>query len=625
VNRKTYVPILGPALSLALFLVQVLRRHGYQAMDSPLILLASALMVTTTVAGLWLAYSLFLSRFASIDYRRALGIDLWCHLPLLLCLAYFVPSVGAILNIGTLLFACAIVGWLACKLAVLAYFRRSYLEAIAAHPYLLLAMVVALAAVLRISIVAVNRFHGDEALYCHWGLLIASGKDIFLRHGVIVDKPPVFLYTLALFFRLFGPSETAARLPNIIASLVSILIVYHLALELANRGVALLSALFMALSPFDIQFAPTAFTDPLMVCLTLASFLLTVQRRHLPAGLAMGLALMTKPTAVFFVPLLLFFTALPYGRGWLGRRLGLALLRLGLGFLAVCLAVVCWDLVIRVDCVNFLSASAARYGGLKVVPWERLLPRLQGWLRQLHFLTGSRVLDTALVLGVPILLASGLWRRRQRSAWLLDWGLATFFVYFVAVHTMLSFSIWDRYMLGLVPVAAVLLARVVLLPLDILPERVRQHKRAMVIYVTVLGVILTAVLAAPTQTAVRYGFPVGGDHGAFQGIDDVADYFRANVPAGSIVFHKWLAWHYSFYMFDLPLEYYWYPDHQFVLDSAEKLPDLRKYVVFPSWTSADELREVLNEGGWDLTELYRTYRPDGTMSFTIYQIQPLER
>jgi hypothetical protein len=260
-----------------------------------------------------------------------------------------------------------------------------------------------------------------------------------------------------------------------------------------------------------------------------------------------------------------------------------------------------------------------------VVPWERLLPRLQGWLRQLHFLTGSRVLDTALVWGVPILLASGLWRRRQGSAWLLDWGLATFFVYFVAVHTMLSFSIWDRYMLGLVPVAAVLLARVVLLPLDILPERVRQHKRAMVIYVTVLGVILTAVLAAPTQTAVRYGFPVGGDHGAFQGIDDVADYFRANVPAGSIVFHKWLAWHYSFYMFDLPLEYYWYPDHQFVLDSAEKLPDLRKYVVFPSWTSADELREVLNEGGWDLTELYRTYRPDGTMSFTIYQIQPLKR
>jgi hypothetical protein len=89
---------------------------------------------------------------------------------------------------------------------------------------------------------------------------------------------------------------------------------------------------------------------------------------------------MTKPTAMFFVLLLLFFTAIPYGREWLGRRLGLAVLRLGLGFLAVCLAVVCWDLVIRVDRVNFLSASAARYGGLKVVPLERLLPRPRGWL-----------------------------------------------------------------------------------------------------------------------------------------------------------------------------------------------------------------------------------------------------
>jgi hypothetical protein len=32
----------------------------------------------------------------------------------------------------------------------------------------------------------------------------------------------------------------------------------------------------------------------------------------------------------------------------------------------------------------------------------------------------------------------------------------------------------------------------------------------------------------------------------------------------------------------------------------------------------------LNTGGWALNELYRTYRPDGTVSFTIYQIQPLD-
>jgi len=624
VNRKAYALILAPALSFALFIVEVLRRHEYEALASPLGLAATALIALAAVVSIWVAYSLLLSRLAPMDLEQALRVDLWCHVPMLACLAYFVPSMGSILNIGTTLFSVALAGMLACRLAVALYCRRSQLERIAARPHLVLWLVIALAAILRISLIATNRFHGDEALYSHWGLLIASGKDIFLRHGVIVDKPPVFLYTLALFFKVFGPSETAARLPNILSSLVSMVLVYHIALIVTNHRVALLSVVFVALSPFDVQFAPTAFTDPMMVCLSLASFLLALKSRHLPAGLAMGLAVMTKPTAVLFVPLLLFFTWLPFGSSWLSRRLAKAILSLAMGFLVVCLAAVCWDLVIRVNCVNFLSASAARYGGLRLASPERLLPRLQAWLRQLHCLTGSRLLDAVLVLGVPVLLAAGVWRRRSDIGWLLDWTLVVFFVYYMAVHTLLTFSVWDRYMLGLVPVVAILLARVVLLPLDLLLHRTGHNVRAKATYLASVAVLLALVVLAPTQVALRYGFPVGGDHGAFQGIDDVADYFRANAPAGSIVFHKWLAWHYSFYMFDVPVEYYWYPDHDFVLTSAERLPNLKKYVVFPSWTSADELEGVLNAGGWSLNELYRTYRPDGTVSFTIYQIQPLD-
>jgi 4-amino-4-deoxy-L-arabinose transferase-like glycosyltransferase len=625
VNRKTYAVILAPAFSFSLFIAEVLRRHGYEALSSPLGLAATALIATVAVVGTWVAYSLFLSRLAPMNVQRALRVDLWCHVPLLLCLVYFAPPIGGILNIGTMVFFFALLGLFACRLAIVLYCRRSQLEMIAARPHLLLALVIALAAILRISLMATNRFHGDEALYSHWGLLIASGKDIFLRHGVIVDKPPVFLYTLALFFRIFGASETAARLPNILSSLVSMVLVYHIALTITNRRVALLSVVFVALSPFDVQFAATAFTDPMMVCLSLASFLFALKSRHLAAGFMMGLAVMTKPTAVLFLPLLLFFTWLPFGRAWLSKRLARAILMLAVGFLVVCLAVVCWDLVIRVNCVNFLSASAARYGGLRLVSAERLLPRFQAWLRQLHYLTGSRLLDAVLALGVPVLLAVGVWRRGRDPGWLLDWALVAFLLYFVAVHTVLSFSVWDRYMLGLVPVAAILLARAMLLPLDLLAEQIGQSTRRKAVYLASLAILICAVVAAPTQAAMRYAFPVGGDHGAFQGIDDVADYFRGNAPAGSIVFHKWLAWHYSFYMFDVPLEYYYYPDHDFVLTSADRLPNLKKYVVFPSWTSADELGGVLNAGGWGLNELYRTYRPDGTVSFTIYQIEPLDQ
>jgi hypothetical protein len=621
--RRHQFLILLPAFSLSLFLVELLRRHGYQAVGSPLLFFFAVLLGVASIVVQWAVYSLYLRSFAPLGLLQALRLDCFCHLPLLLCLVYFAFPEGRFVNLGTFLFFSSVTSVLACRLAVLLYHRRSALARIFSRPYVALAAVLALAALLRVSLIAANRFHGDEALYCYWALLIASGKDVFLRYGVIVDKPPVFLYVLALFFKIFGHTEAAARLPSILASLASILIVYHLALRLADVRSALMSALFLALSPFDIQFAPTAFTDPLMVCLILASCLLALKRWHALAGLAAGLAVMTKPTAVIFLPLPLFFAALAWGKQWLGKRFALALLAMGAGFLAVLLAVFCWDVVIRVNSVNFLSASAARYGGLRIVPWERVVPRLQGWLRQLQYLTGSSVLNAMLVVGVPILTAYSLLRRRLRRAWTLDWALAAFFVYFVAVHTVFSFSIWDRYMLGLAPVAAVLLARVVLLPHDALLEAQLTAKWPRVAYLAVLVVFLVLVLAPPTQVALRYGFPVGGDHGAFQGIDSVANYFRANAPPGSIVFHKWLGWHFSFYMFDLPLDYYYYPDHNFVLETCRMLPDLEKYIVFPSWTSEAELQTVLNDGGWELSELYRTYRPDGTLSFTIYRIQPI--
>ena len=49
---------------------------------------------------------------------------------------------------------------------------------------------------------------------------------------------------------------------------------------------SLAAALLLALSPFDIQFAPTAFTDPLMVALAWAACLAALRGRHLTAGLA---------------------------------------------------------------------------------------------------------------------------------------------------------------------------------------------------------------------------------------------------------------------------------------------------------------------------------------------------
>jgi len=616
--KRFYALILPPALSVAVFLVEVLRRHGYEAVGGPL-WVAVGLLIAGSVFVSWLAYAPHLQRFAGLGRDRALLLDLVSYLPFLWLWAYWVPAVRQRHNIATLLFFGALAALIVLRAAPLLYCRRERLRALWAQPWAVLGLIVGVAFLLRVTLISANRFHVDEALYAHWGLMIASGQDIFLKTE-IVDKPPVFFYILALSFKLFGSSETAARLPNLLASLAGIALVYGIARDLYDRRAAALGALFLAFSPYDIQYAPTAFTDPLMVTLALAAVFLALRGRHGWAGLALGLAIMTKPTAILFLPLLLYAAARSLrGANW--RGWGEAGRGLGVGVAAVALPVFLWDRVIRVGSPSFLDAGVVHYGGMGLVSPADLWPRLQAWLVPMQYLTGARLLNLALVVGVPLLLLYGLWQRRTRPGWAADWALAGLFAFYVAVHTALSFQIWERYLLGLAPVAAILLARVALLPFDLAAAWPRPAV-GRVAYGAFLGLFLAATLAGPARTALAYGFPIGGDDGKYQGIDELAAYLRATVPSQAVVFQRVLGWHLSYYLFGRPLDIRYYPTAEDLLAMVQRLPDREKYIVFPSWTGDEGVGACLRRAGWELQETYRVYRPNGSVSFIVYRIRP---
>ncbi|MEE8163738.1 MAG: glycosyltransferase family 39 protein, partial [Anaerolineae bacterium] len=197
-----------------------------------------------------------------------------------------------------------------------------------------LVLLIAVGAAVRLAPIGANRFHEDEALYSFWALQIATGRDPILNYSP-VDKPPLFIYALALCFKLFGPSEVAARLPSELSSVASIALLYYLASRLYGRSVAMVAAVLMALSPFNILFAPTAFTDPLVVAWVLAALCLAakgpalmVRQAHHDglskgslgwSGLVLGLAAATKQLGLLFVPLAIVIGA---------RRLTLSPLRL---------------------------------------------------------------------------------------------------------------------------------------------------------------------------------------------------------------------------------------------------------------------------------------------------------
>jgi len=502
-----------------------------------------------------------------------------------------------------------------------------------------LALLTVVGAALRLAPIGANRFHQDEALYSFWALQIATGRDPILNHSP-VDKPPLFIYTLALCFKLFGPSEMAARLPSELSSVASIALLYYLASRLYGRSVAMLAAILMALSPFNILFAPTAFTDPLMVAWVLAALCLAVQGSLGWAGLALGLASATKQQGLLFVPLVIVVGArrltpspppLP-PQSWGGLRGGLREgLFFALGFLAVMAPVAWWDSLRWQLQPNYFEQSLISYGGLALLDPAQLVERLGDWAEILHYITASPFLNILLLGGLPCLLLYDLGWRRGEPAIFFDAAFWAFVILFLLGHWVLSFNLWDRYLLGLVPFLLILLARVIWLASEALAHFLSPlrgwldfatsgHKRPP-LQVFSLAALLVATLAGPALEAARSGYPIGGDHGAYDGIEAVADYFRDRVPAGSFLYHHWLGWHYSIYMFDFPLVLRWYPSPEELAEDARRVDNAHRYIVFPSGKLTAEVRDALAEEGLTLRRVYWTYRRDGSISLTVYRIE----
>ncbi|MFB0536059.1 MAG: ArnT family glycosyltransferase [Anaerolineae bacterium] len=585
----------------------------------------------------------------------------------------------------------------------------------------ILGSVLVIGALARLVPIATNRFHQDEALYSTWALHVATGRDTLLN-GFPVDKPPLFLYTLALFFRLFGPSEVVARLPGVLASTASVALAYYLARRLYGRPTALVAAALMALSPFNILFAPTALTDPLLVALVLAALCLAVEGRWTGAGVMAGLAAATKQQGLLFLPLVVgvglagtaaeaslltcsgwsfaesILSAVEgfrmrignptagspdYKSGESGSKSGRSASKSGgsgkrwrayvlndgphlvLGFLAAVAPAILWDLA-RSQRPGFLQQSALSYGGLAWVAPSQWLERGQRWVDLLWYVTASRPLNFLLVIGVPLLLLYGLlWRRRERET-VVDITLSSFGLLFLALHLVLDFQVWDRYLLGLVPVVLLLLARVLWqaceglaalasvgwaqlslhLPPGFCSKRVRaprlsgpeppghgpggsrliplltekRSSRRLPLREMVVVLFLVTTLYRPAQDAANSRFPIGGDQGAYQGIETVADYFRGNVGAGATLYQRWLGWHLAFYMFNYPYDFQWYDSPQQLADYAAKVTGPR-YLVAPSWKSTTAERVALGEKGLSLHTVYQAYRRDGSVSFTIYRVE----
>ena len=461
---------------------------------------------------------------------------------------------------------------------------------------------------LRLVMLDRFRFHQDEALYSYWALCFLHDDPQFLEQWI--DKPPLFIWLLAYWFQAFGATEASARLLNIGISILTIPVVAAIARRAWSPVAGLVAATVFALNPFAISYSPTGFTDPLMVLAGVCSLFAAQSSRPLLAGLCLGAAVMTKQQGVFFVPLTL---AVLIAGNPKAKAIATAGLRLAGGVALAVLPILYWDSLRWAVAPSPWDLGVRNYSAIELLSMEEWPGRMVHIADLLWYLTASNIVwivltaATALaVANVPRKELALLNRSSVLVVLLCGWtGL------FLGIHTVFSLPVWDRYFLPIAPVFAVLCGW--------LGARILASASSLW-GPTVVGLWLVLLLPGGVQAA-RGEFPIGGDHGAYDGLREATAWLDNNSPPGAVLYHQGLSWHFQFYFYENPRDYTvrWVASPVALADDAAKRPRSARFVIAPGWQPLRNFDPQLA-----VRELKLVQRAKEG-NFTVYELMPRRR
>lgn len=120
----------------------------------------------------------------------------------------------------------------------------------------------------------------------------------------------LYMYLMVPFIKVFGLNPFGARITSAIIGTLTVFIVYHLAKEIFDCKVGLLSALFLAVLPWHIHFSRVTFRAilvPCLFCLALLFFIKSFKRPQwlVLSGFLFSISIYTYNSARVFVPLFL--------------------------------------------------------------------------------------------------------------------------------------------------------------------------------------------------------------------------------------------------------------------------------------------------------------------------------
>lgn len=163
---------------------------------------------------------------------------------------------------------------------------------------------------------------GHNSLMAHDEGLYASRARLMFDSGNWIDpwerahhKTPGPYWLIASFYKLFGISDTSARLPSMIAGIFSLWLVYEIGKILLGKKLAWLAAAILSVEFLWLQYCRLSTPDVPMIFLVLLAILCLIKTELHPkyryfwsfiAGLSLGLGFLVR-SFMIFLPIIALF------------------------------------------------------------------------------------------------------------------------------------------------------------------------------------------------------------------------------------------------------------------------------------------------------------------------------
>lgn len=343
-----------------------------------------------------------------------------------------------------------------------------------AYPIALILIIVIFSCVF-FSVASVHSLNQDEGTYAVGALRFADG-DLLLQK-VNTDKPPMIYHMQGVAAAIFGKTEMSVKLPCAISLAVLFVLTYLIGAKLFGSAEGLFAALLMSVSPFLCFCGIGAMTDPPAVAFLTGSLLCVMSGRMWLTGLLFGLAVCTRQMAVLYLPVLIAVAAGYWpGQPDIKKTAFADLKNLVKGGFWPALWLVVWSGFFQLEKFHWL-VQEMRSGkvtlGAKRAPFSE---RLDFWISEMAGFSISRwIFALAVIGGIALIAGRYLKRARNSNPGANAFTLYIFagaLIYYPLIHTIMGAPLYSRMMLPVLPIAAVILAYLVVTPIKrLLPER----------------------------------------------------------------------------------------------------------------------------------------------------------